>query len=50
MTDQPHDETILPDDLDEDLSPEADADEVSGGSPFDYFLKLDGIKGEPTDG
>lgn len=45
---QQHDEPVLPDDAVEDLSPE-DADQEVGGGADDYFLKLDGIKGESQD-
>jgi len=48
MNDQPHDEPVLPDEVTEDLSPRAEADEVSGGAT-DYYLNLDGIKGESVD-
>ena len=48
MNDKPHEEPNLPDDVVEDLSPAAETDEVSGGAA-DYFLKIDGIKGESQD-
>ncbi len=41
-----HDEAALPDDAVEDLAPEGDEQDVSGGAAVDMFLKLDGIKGE----
>ena len=42
---EPHDEPTLPADVVEDLAPEGDAQEVAGGA-VDYFLNLNGIKGE----
>ncbi len=48
MNDKSHDEPTLPDDATEDLSPDAEANDVSGGAT-DYFLKIDGIKGESAD-
>lgn len=48
MNDKPHEEPTLPDDVVEDLSPDAEDDDVSGGAT-DYFLKIDGIKGESAD-
>jgi hypothetical protein len=47
VTDERHDDPTVPDDVVEDLSPEAEADDVSGGAGT--FLKIDGIKGESQD-
>ena len=47
MSEEPdsHDEPTMPADAVEDLAPEGDEQEVAGGAA-DYFLNLNGIKGE----
>ena len=49
MNDKPHEKPTLPDDAVEDLAPDTEADAIRGGAQADFFLKLDGVKGESSD-
>ncbi len=48
MTDEQHDEAALPEDAVEDLAPEGDEQDVSGGA-VDAFLKVEGASSQKVD-
>ncbi len=44
MTDEQHDEATMPEDAVEDLAPEGEEQEVSGGA-LNAYIKIDGVEG-----